>query len=40
MRTAEAGFCAHLVKPVGEAELLAVLAELAPPPAERGAVAG
>ena len=30
-RTAEAGFCAHLVKPVSEAQLLAVLADLAPP---------
>ncbi|HEX2466319.1 MAG TPA: response regulator [Thermoanaerobaculia bacterium] len=30
-RTAEAGFSAHLVKPVSEAQLLAVLAELAPP---------
>jgi signal transduction histidine kinase len=29
-RTSRAGFSAHLVKPVGEAELLAVLAELAP----------
>jgi signal transduction histidine kinase len=35
LRTAEAGFCAHLVKPVGEAELLAVLADLAPPAAEQ-----
>ena len=30
-RTAEAGFSAHLVKPVSEAQLLAVLADLAPP---------
>ena len=37
-RTAQAGFCAHLVKPVGEAELLAVLADLASsPPGQRRA---
>jgi signal transduction histidine kinase len=38
-RTAEAGFSAHLVKPVSEAQLLAVLADLAPPRAgQQGAM--
>jgi signal transduction histidine kinase len=31
VRTAEAGFCAHLVKPVSESQLLAVLAEIGRP---------
>jgi CheY-like chemotaxis protein len=39
-RTAKAGFSAHLVKPVGEAELLAVLADLAPPSASQTHAAG
>ncbi len=40
-RTAEAGFSAHLVKPVSEAQLLAVLAELQPPRLGRsGAMTG
>jgi signal transduction histidine kinase/ActR/RegA family two-component response regulator len=40
-RTAEAGFSAHLVKPVSEVQLLAVLADLGPPRAgASGAVAG
>jgi signal transduction histidine kinase len=40
-RTAEAGFSAHLVKPVSEAQLLAVLAELDRPRADQsGAMMG
>jgi CheY-like chemotaxis protein len=40
-RTAEAGFSAHLVKPVSEAQLLAVLADVAPPRAgQSGAMMG
>jgi signal transduction histidine kinase len=40
-RTAEAGFSAHLVKPVSEAQLLAVLADVAPPRAgQAGAMTG
>ena len=38
-RTAEAGFSAHLVKPVSEAQLLAVLAEVAPRADQTGAMA-
>jgi signal transduction histidine kinase len=39
--TAEAGFSAHLVKPVSEAQLLSVLADLAPPASHQsGAMTG